>query len=91
MDVPAGYLRRVNATVRTLDPVAAVADSSEAVVTKLHDGLVHHPNGELTPEPLLAADLDRDGETYTVRLREARFHDGRPVTAADVVYSFERV
>lgn len=33
-----------------------------------------------------------DDTTYTVKLREgAVFHDGSPVTADDVVYSFERV
>ena len=35
-------------------------------------------------------DLSRDHREWTVRLRrDARFHDGRPVTAHDVAYSFE--
>ena len=42
--------------------------------------------------PDLAATWDvRDGTTYTFHLRaDARFHNGQPVTAQDVVYSWER-
>ena len=30
-----------------------------------------------------------DGKTYTVTLRPAKFHDGTPVTAEDVKFSYE--
>lgn len=45
---------------------------------------------DLTPAPLLAERLERkDDVTYEVTLREgARFHDGTPVTAEDVVYTY---
>ncbi len=54
------------------------------------------PDGDYLPE--LAAEvptlenggLSADGTTYTVRLRpEARWHDGTPVTAADVIYTWQ--
>jgi peptide/nickel transport system substrate-binding protein len=54
------------------------------------------PDGEYRPE--LAAEvpslenggLSADGTTYTIRLRpEARWHDGTPVTAADVIYTWQ--
>ena len=44
-------------------------------------------------EPALATRwaVSRDGRTWTFTLREnARFHDGAPLTAADVVASFQR-
>ncbi len=44
--------------------------------------------------PWLASDVvpERGGRRYRFRLRDAlRFHDGRPVTARDVRYSFERL
>jgi peptide/nickel transport system substrate-binding protein len=86
-------LELVTGFVGTLDPVAAVARPSEAVVENLFDGLTTFPDGSPEPEPRLAEDVSpsADGTTYTVALKDARFHDGSPVTAADVVYSFERV
>ena len=46
------------------------------------------------PRPWLARSVSRSGggRTITVRLRDgARWHDGRPVTAADVAFTFEHV
>lgn len=79
--------------VGTLDPVAAAAPTSEAVVENVFDGLVTFPDGRPGARRQLAADVDVsfDGTTYTVELVEASFHDGTPVTADDVVYSFERL
>ena len=34
---------------------------------------------------------ENDGKTYTFTLRDATFHDGSPVTAADVKFSLERL
>lgn len=55
---------------------------------QLYDTLVKTgPDGK--PVPGLAQEWERseDGLTITFKLREAVFHSGRPVTAADVVYS----
>jgi peptide/nickel transport system substrate-binding protein len=43
------------------------------------------------PVPRLAEKWTRsaDGKTYTVTLRPAKFHDGTPVTAEDVKFSYE--
>jgi peptide/nickel transport system substrate-binding protein len=36
-------------------------------------------------------DLSDEGRTYTFRLRDGvRFHNGQPLTSADVAFSFER-
>jgi peptide/nickel transport system substrate-binding protein len=35
--------------------------------------------------------VSRDGKTYTFRLRQAEWHDGRPVTADDVKFSLDRI
>jgi oligopeptide transport system substrate-binding protein len=48
---------------------------------------------DLQAQPDLAQrwDISQDGRTYTFYLHpDAVFHDGRPVTAADVKYSWER-
>jgi oligopeptide transport system substrate-binding protein len=45
----------------------------------------------LVPELAESWDISDDGKIYTFHLRgNARFHDGRPVVAQDVVYSWER-
>jgi ABC-type transport system substrate-binding protein len=46
----------------------------------------------LTPIPALAEDLcevSDDGITWTCTLKEATFHNGDPVTAADVVFTYQ--
>ena len=44
------------------------------------------------PRPWLARSIRREGRTVTVRLRGGvRWHDGRPLTAADVVFTFDHV
>jgi len=49
------------------------------------------PQLNLVPELAERWEVSDDGLTYTFFLRpNARFHDGRPVTAQDVVYSWER-
>lgn len=45
----------------------------------------------IVPELAETWDISTDGTVYIFKLREnARFHDGRPVTAQDVIYSWER-
>ncbi|QUH06175.1 ABC transporter substrate-binding protein [Saccharopolyspora erythraea] len=47
----------------------------------------------MSPVPRLAESWEPDatGTRWSVRLRAARFHDNRPVTADDVLYSYRRV
>lgn len=48
----------------------------------------YNENYEL--EPLLASSVDIEGgKTFTFELRDATFHDGSPITAEDVKFSFE--
>lgn len=59
---------------------------------RVFSGLVSFdPQLNLTPDLAESWDVSADGMTYTFHLRQnAKFHDGRPVTAQDVVYSWER-
>jgi oligopeptide transport system substrate-binding protein len=58
----------------------------------LYSGLVSFdPQLNLVPELAGAWDVSSDGTVYTFHLRpDARFHNGKPVTAQDVIYSWER-
>jgi peptide/nickel transport system substrate-binding protein/oligopeptide transport system substrate-binding protein len=76
-----------------MDPVRAHDNASEAVLFEVFDGLVEFDPATLRIVPAVAAswEISGDGRRYTFHLREgARFHNGRAVEAADVVWSFER-
>lgn len=76
-----------------LDPHVVTAFSSIAVMEQIYDGLVEL-NADLEIEPALAEswEISDDGLTYTVQLRDdVVFHNGRAMTADDVVYSLERI
>jgi oligopeptide transport system substrate-binding protein len=72
---------------RIYDPATTPGSGDKMVFSGL---VALDPRMNLIPE--LAATWEvKDGVVYTFTLREdARFHDGRPVTAQDVIYSWER-
>lgn len=77
----------------TLDPAYVQDIYSVEVVQQLFDGLVKF-SPQLFVVPALAASwqVENGGKTYRFFLRKnARFHDGRPVTAEDVVFSLSRL
>ena len=59
---------------------------------RIFDGLVaFDPKLNLIPDLAESWDVSVDGKTYTFHINQnARFHDGRAVTAQDFVYSWER-
>jgi oligopeptide transport system substrate-binding protein len=73
---------------RSFDPATTISGGDKRVFS----GLVSFdPNLNLTPDLAERWEISADGTVYTFYLRQnARFHDGRPVTARDVVYSWER-
>src|SRR5437762_2460535 len=78
---------------RWLDP-----EETEALITPfmvlyaLHDALVKPmPNGISTPSLAESWTVSKDGLIYEFVLRKnAKFHNGEPVTADDVKFSFDR-
>ena len=78
----------------TLDPHLAEDNISGTLVNELFGGLVTIEPFNFSVAPDLASswDVSEDGTVYTFHLRpDAKFHDGRPVTAQDVKWSLERV
>jgi peptide/nickel transport system substrate-binding protein len=66
----------------------------QVLLYNVYEGLVriNAESGEV--EPLLASEwtVSDDGTVYTFKLQEGvTFHDGQPLTAQDVVWSFQRV
>jgi peptide/nickel transport system substrate-binding protein len=57
----------------------------------LPDGTTHYDYSVLKPELAESWQMAPDGTSVTFKLRKnAKFHDGTPVTAADVKWSFDR-
>jgi peptide/nickel transport system substrate-binding protein len=83
----------VSIAARWFDPAEA-----EGIITPyifyyaLHDALVKPmPGNPLTPSLAESWSVSADGLTYELVLRKGvRFHNGDPLTAADVKFSFER-
>jgi len=87
-----GTLRLVGAEPRTLDPALIEDSVSAQYVVEIFSGLVALDQ-ELKVVPDLAErwKVSQNGTTYTFFLRDdARFHNGRPVSAADFKYAMER-
>ncbi|MBA2520712.1 MAG: hypothetical protein H0V24_13680 [Chloroflexia bacterium] len=75
-----------------LDPALVTAASSFQIIAPVYEQLVAF-DAENQPYPELAAEWESpDDTTFIFHLREGvTFHDGRPLTAADVKYSFDRI
>jgi peptide/nickel transport system substrate-binding protein len=75
-----------------IDPAVGNDYASATSLANLYDTLVF-PNAEGTVDPWVAEswDVSPDGMTWTFSLRQdVVFHDGAPLKASDVVYSFNR-
>jgi ABC-type transport system substrate-binding protein len=89
-----GYLRyRMREEPKSLDPHDANDENALLYIFNVFDGLVEFKPGSLEIAPAVAEswEVSEDALTYTFRLREGvRFHNGREVTADDVIYSLKR-
>ncbi|WP_405861649.1 ABC transporter substrate-binding protein [Streptomyces sp. NBC_00090] len=92
---PGGRLRAAFAgggANETLDPHAANLFVDAARAKALFDKLADF-GADLAAVPRLAAKWEPNDalDTWRITLRKAAFHDGRPVTAEDVLHSYRRI
>jgi peptide/nickel transport system substrate-binding protein len=83
-----------NSPYDNLDPHTIFDTARAASRFNLYDGLYRWVDNPPKMIPWLAEShsVSPDGKVYTFKLRQnAKFHDGKPVTADDVVYSIERI
>jgi peptide/nickel transport system substrate-binding protein len=94
---PKGTLKMAihpNLSADWLDPATTYALSGTTTIPNylIHDALVKAmPEGDMTPCLAESFKVSPDYKTYEFTLRKgAKFHDGEPVTAEDVLFSFWR-
>lgn len=83
----------MDADVDTLHPSDFSTTVEINILNQIYDTLMYmNPDGEHDPEPRIAEsyEISEDGLEYTFHLREdVTFHDGTPLTSADVKFSLE--
>src|SRR6266513_1428195 len=76
-----------------LDPPAMDAQEGFIATTAMYEGLVKYKSGSTDVEPLLAEkwDVSADGKEYIFHLKSGvKFHDGSPLNAEAVAFTFDR-
>jgi peptide/nickel transport system substrate-binding protein len=77
-----------------LSTIATSAVPVAIISTKIYESLLSYEGAALTPKPGLAESwtISDDKKTYTFKLRrDVKWHDGKPFTADDVVFSVEKI
>ncbi|RAL24900.1 hypothetical protein DL240_01445 [Lujinxingia litoralis] len=89
-DQGAAFVVLLDASPKGLDPRFATSDSSAKIVGLLHAGLVSVDTADGARELRLARTIEQTSPVrYEVELRDdIYFHDGMPVTSADVEYTY---
>lgn len=86
-------VRRLEADVNTLNPLLQSTEDERQVLQYLFDPMVDF-NQELEPIPGTIAkwEILDGGRTYVLHIDpRAKFSDGKPVTAADVIFTLETI
>lgn len=78
---------------RFINPVLAISDADRDLSSLVYSGLLRPgENGAYLPNLASSYSISPDGKTYTFHIDEnARWSDGTPVTAADVVFTVEKI
>lgn len=76
----------------SLDPHHMTAAGTKEIMFNVYEGLVKpDSSGNIVPAVASQVARSEDGKTYTFTIRDnVKFHNGRAVTAQDVVYSINR-
>lgn len=76
----------------TMDPLIQNGTHGRTVKLAIYRGLLNYnKDGKLENELAKDYSVSDDNKTYTFNLRDAKFHNGDPVTAEDVKYTFDRI
>ncbi|WP_407892626.1 peptide ABC transporter substrate-binding protein [Lacticaseibacillus sp. N501-2] len=82
----------VNANPDTLDPAQYTLSVSAEVINAEQQGLyTRDANNKVVPGVVKAYTTNANKTVYTYTLKHTKWANGKPVTAADFVYAFERL
>ena len=85
-------LRLDESPVGELDPAKASDYADSILMYNIYDTLVIPRQGQPGYDPFLATGWEIDGANYVFKLRDdVKFQSGNPLTAEDVVFSFDRM
>ena len=75
-----------------MDPQKSTGVTEANIQYEIFEGLTTYtPDGQVTPGVAEKWEVSDDGKTYTFHLRDSKWSNGDPVTAADFAYSFQRL
>jgi peptide/nickel transport system substrate-binding protein len=88
-----GMTEGIIGSPRFINPVLAVSDADRDLTSLVYSGLLRAtPDGQYVSDLADRYSVSPDGLTYTFVLKDkAKFHDGKPVTADDVVFTVSKV
>ena len=77
---------------RFINPILALSSADQDLTTLVYSGLTRaHADGSIVPDLAASYEISEDGLLYTFTLRsDAVFHDGTPLTAADVMFTVQQ-
>lgn len=77
---------------RFLNPLIPMSQADADLTALVYSGLMRAlPDGSVIPDLASSYQISEDGTSYTFTIREgATFHDGAPVTSADVLFTIQR-
>lgn len=80
-------------TPRFVNPVLATTRADRDLSTLIYSGVATiNERGELVPDLAESIERSDDGLVYTITIRpDVTFHDGTPLTAADVVFTYNLI
>lgn len=89
-DVPQILNWNFGSEPKTLDPGLNSAMDSASVINNMYEGLFRNVDNQIVPGIADSYELSDDLLTYTIKLKQTNWSDGKPLTANDFVYSWKR-
>lgn len=79
-------------TPRFINPIIAISDTDRDIASLVYAGLIKiDSRGNQKNELAKSVDVSEDGLIYNVKIKDdAFFHDGKPVTADDVIFTIQK-
>lgn len=78
---------------RFINPILAISDTDKDLSSLIYSGLLKiNDHGEFVPDLASSYNIKEDGRVYDFIIKDnARFHDGKKVTADDVVFTIGKI